>query len=1188
MKRIISIALTCLLLLSSVQLVSFAANGNSTGNEPCITMSSKTANPGDSVEISVEIVNNPGIALISFALDYDKSAITSITKSANGELFEDINYGSKCLMENDTNVTDDGLLVKFTVELADNVDLGDYSIGMFGFKCYNYDEEKVNVTLESCVITVVCPHTNKTQVPAKVATCLENGNEEYYTCNYFDCDAILDSNGVETTLEAVTVAKLGHSFTDYKSDGNATCLEDGTKTAKCDRCDVTDTIDDKGSALGHSFTNYVSNNDATCTEDGTETAKCERCDATDKRTEEGSKKPHNYSTEWSKDENGHWHDCVDCSDKTETIAHDFGDIGDTCLVCEYVREHVHRLTLVPAVKATCTEDGNINYYTCSGCEKLFEDRTGVVEIDNRDEVVITAPGHKYVDATCTTPKTCSVCNATDGDALGHSFTNYVSDDNATCTVDGTKTAKCDRCDVTDTIADEGTAKGHNYSEEWSKDGKEHWYNCTNCTDKKDVAAHDYGSAGDTCEVCGYERDHVHRLTLVNAVEATCTTGGNKAYYTCSGCDEWFEDAIGSVVIEDHNSVVIAALGHKFAAATCTTPKTCTVCNVTEGEALGHKYADATCTEPKTCSVCGATEGEALGHKFADATCTAPKTCSVCNATEGEALGHSFTNYVSNGDATCTADGTKTATCDRCDATDTVADTGSKKPHTYSTEWSKDGKEHWHNCADCTAKKDVAAHDFGDVGDTCVVCKYEREHVHRLTLVPEIKVTCTTDGRKAYYTCSGCDKWLADATGSVVIEDHNSVILAATGHDYADATYEKPRTCKNCGEEKGKPLMRPVVIETPDDLEITIPENSEITSAEAEKVVDTVVSYIGSVEQPKDTGVAANGEVIETAKQNIKDENNQVIVTDNYQTALSVVAENMVVATEGDNQVVLKITYDVTPYLYALSDDDEVLGKTELNNFDSEITFRLPVDKNTTADTAKVLHEDEELGTYPIITDENGNKYVEVKSKTFSAYTVELHYHEYESAVTPPNCTEKGYTTYTCKTCGNSYKDNYVDAKGHDYAEATATAPKTCKICGQTEGDVLKQDYKVIEGGASLWTFGSNKGLTFRADGDFELFTGVMVDGALIDTSNYTATSGSTVVTLKPEYLKTLNKGEHELTIVFKNGSAKTSFEIKTQSESSPLTGEENSGIVLMGWLFLLSGIALISVLIVKKKHFKVK
>ena len=42
---------------------------------------------------------------------------------------------------------------------------------------------------------------------------------------------------------------LGHSFTNYISDGNATYEQDGTKTAKCDRCDATDTIPDPGSRL---------------------------------------------------------------------------------------------------------------------------------------------------------------------------------------------------------------------------------------------------------------------------------------------------------------------------------------------------------------------------------------------------------------------------------------------------------------------------------------------------------------------------------------------------------------------------------------------------------------------------------------------------------------------------------------------------------------------------------------------------------------------------------------------------------------------------------------------------------------------------------------------------------------------------------------------------------------------------
>lgn len=84
-----------------------------------------------------------------------------------------------------------------------------------------------------------------------------------------------------------------------------------------------------------------------------------------------------------------------------------------------------------------------------------------------------------------------------------------------------------------------------------------------------------------------------------------------------------------------------SLDHTWDDADCDTPKTCSVCGATEGDALGHTWADADCDTPKTCSVCGATEGDALGHTWDDADCDTPKTCSVCGATEGDALGHSW-------------------------------------------------------------------------------------------------------------------------------------------------------------------------------------------------------------------------------------------------------------------------------------------------------------------------------------------------------------------------------------------------------------------------------------------------------------------------------------------------------------------------------------------------------------------
>ena len=51
---------------------------------------------------------------------------------------------------------------------------------------------------------------------------------------------------------------------------------------------------------------------------------------------------------------------------------------------------------------------------------------------------------------------------------------------------------------------------------------------------------------------------------------------------------------------------------------------------------------------------------------------------------------------------------------------------------------------------------------------------------------------------------------------------------------------------------------------------------------------------------------------------------------------------------------------------------------------------------------------------------------------------ETHTHDYKSTVTEPTCTSAGYTTYTCTTCGQSYKDNYTDALGHDYKDGVCT------------------------------------------------------------------------------------------------------------------------------------------------------
>ena len=101
----------------------------------------------------------------------------------------------------------------------------------------------------------------------------------------------------ETDTVTDTGSKLGHLFEDYASDNNATCEQDGTKTARCVRygtggCMETDTVTDTDSKLGHLFEDYVSNNDATYAHDGTKTAKCVRydqCGETHTMPDEGSR-----------------------------------------------------------------------------------------------------------------------------------------------------------------------------------------------------------------------------------------------------------------------------------------------------------------------------------------------------------------------------------------------------------------------------------------------------------------------------------------------------------------------------------------------------------------------------------------------------------------------------------------------------------------------------------------------------------------------------------------------------------------------------------------------------------------------------------------------------------------------------------------------------------------------------------
>ena len=254
------------------------------------------------------------------------------------------------------------------------------------------------------------------------------------------------------------------------------------------------------------------------------------------------------------------------------------------------------LIKVEATKATCLTMGNEEYYYCSVCGKIYLDAMGTREVTAAD-CMIPALGHDWKEATCSAPKTCSNCGLTEGVALDHVWTNACD-------------TTCDNnCGTTRTVE-------HDY--EWIID--------TPPTVTTEGVKHE------ECTVCHAKRSEntsvdklacTHALVKTAATAATCTSTGNKEYYTCSICNKVYADAEG-VLETTVEGCKINVLDHAWEKATCNTPKTCSVCGATEGNALGHSWKEATCTSPRTCSVCGATAGEPIAHNINEAS-----ICTIC-------------------------------------------------------------------------------------------------------------------------------------------------------------------------------------------------------------------------------------------------------------------------------------------------------------------------------------------------------------------------------------------------------------------------------------------------------------------------------------------------------------------------------------------------------------------------------
>ena len=134
------------------------------------------------------------------------------------------------------------------------------------------------------------------------------------------------------------------------------------------------------------------------------------------------------------------------------------------------------------------------------------------------------------------------------------------------------------------------------------------------------------------------------------------------------------------------------------------------------------------------------------------------------------------------------------------------------------------------------------------------------------------------------------------------------------------------------------------------------------------------------------------------------------------------------------------------------------------------------------------------------------------------------------------------------------------------AASTTTAPASSAATAPAQ-----VTYDILDGAGSSWTQNTDGSLAIRGSGEISKFREVKVDGVTVDPVNYTVTEGSTIITFKPEYLKSLSAGNHSFELVWTDGTAATNFTVAEnadQSAKSPKTGEDFSTVLCTALLMV--------------------
>ena len=181
----------------------------------------------------------------------------------------------------------------------------------------------------------------------------------------------------------------------------------------------------------------------------------------------------------------------------------------------------------------------------------------------------------------------------------------------------------------------------------------------------------------------------------------------------------------------------------------------------------------------------------------------------------------------------------------------------------------------------------------------------------------------------------------------------------------------------------------------------------------------------------------------------------------------------------------------------------------------------------------------------------------------------------------PTETEAGYKLYyECKNCGKYYEDidGLIEISDINVWKA------------EGGNGYIAPNYKIIVGNKTNINIDNNEDVLFTSSADYSKFSRVEIDGTTVDSSNYKVESGSTKVTLKTSYLKTLSVGQHTIDIISTDGGhASTTFTItKNNTSPNPRYDIPNTGVdgVNNHSLLKLSSLSLLAIgayIVIKKK-----